>query len=196
RARGAEAGRRGGLSPRGGTDRHRRAGQARDGGRARLHTARADRTESPAAARRDEAGPRRAAATPEPQRQGGSPVIDGVNTSTTAQTDITSSAVKGGQMGKQEFLQLLVTQLRHQDPLNPSDPQDFAAQLAQFSTLEQLVNTGEQLKASAASDQALIQMFNSSSALNLIGKSVVAEGNGVTVPQGGGAVDVTFSVGG
>ena len=122
-------------------------------------------------------------------------MIDGVTTTSTAQTDITSSAVKGGQLGKQEFLQLLVTQLRHQDPLNPSDPQDFAAQLAQFSTLEQLVNIGDQLKESAATDQALIRMYNSSSALSLIGKSVVAEGNGVTVPQSG-AVDVTVAVGG
>lgn len=122
-------------------------------------------------------------------------MIDGVTTTSTAQTDVTSSAVKGGQLGKQEFLQLLVTQLRHQDPLNPSDPQDFAAQLAQFSTLEQLISIGDQLKQSTATDQALMQMYNSSSALNLIGKSVIAEGNGVTVPQSGD-VNVTVAVGG
>jgi flagellar basal-body rod modification protein FlgD len=122
-------------------------------------------------------------------------VIDGVSTMGTPQADIASSAIKGGQMGKQEFLQLLVTQLRNQDPLNPSDPQEFAAQLAQFSTLEQLVNIGDQLKESAASDQALIQMFNSSSALTLIGKSIVAEGNGVAVPQTGD-VNVIVGVGG
>lgn len=118
-------------------------------------------------------------------------MIDGVTTTSTPQADITSSAVKGGQLGKQEFLQLLVTQLRHQDPLNPSDPQDFAAQLAQFSTLEQLINIGDQLKQSTATDQALAQMFNASSALSLIGRNIIAEGDGVTVPDDG---DVSVTV--
>jgi len=42
------------------------------------------------------------------------------------------------QLGSQEFLQLLVTQLRYQDPLNPIDDRDFLAQLAQFTALEQM----------------------------------------------------------
>jgi flagellar basal-body rod modification protein FlgD len=121
-------------------------------------------------------------------------MIDGV-TMASAGTDVATAAVKGGQLGKQEFLQLLVTQLRHQDPLNPADPQEFAAQLAQFSTLEQLVNIGDQLKAAAASEQALMQMFNSSSALNLIGKNIIAEGAGVTVPLTGDT-KVQVAVGG
>ena len=121
-------------------------------------------------------------------------MIDGVTNSSAATTALTGG-VKGGEMGKEEFLQLLVTQLRHQDPLNPADPQEFAAQLAQFSTLEQLIGIGDQLKQSAASDQALMQMFNSSSALNLIGKNIVAEGDDVTVPQGG-ETTVQVAVGG
>ncbi|MEZ6059067.1 MAG: flagellar hook capping FlgD N-terminal domain-containing protein [Planctomycetaceae bacterium] len=49
-------------------------------------------------------------------------------------------------LGQQQFLNLLVTQLRNQDPLSPTDQQDFLAQLAQFSSLEQLqqVNAGLQ----------------------------------------------------
>jgi flagellar basal-body rod modification protein FlgD len=43
------------------------------------------------------------------------------------------------QMGKEEFLKLLVTQLAHQDPLNPMEDKEFVAQLAQFSSLEQLM---------------------------------------------------------
>lgn len=45
---------------------------------------------------------------------------------------------KNDQMDKFDFLQLLVTQLRYQDPLKPVDDRDFAAQLAQFSSLDQI----------------------------------------------------------
>jgi flagellar basal-body rod modification protein FlgD len=41
-------------------------------------------------------------------------------------------------MGQDDFLKLLVTQLQHQDPLNPIENQDFIAQTAQFTQLEQL----------------------------------------------------------
>ncbi|MGH7506590.1 MAG: flagellar hook assembly protein FlgD [Longimicrobiales bacterium] len=122
-------------------------------------------------------------------------MIDGVTTTSPAPPDVSTAAVKGGPLGKQEFLQLLVTQLRHQDPLNPADPQEFAAQLAQFSTLEQMINIGEQLERSAQVDQTLIQMINGQSALALIGKNIVAEGDQVTVPASGD-VSVQVSVGG
>ncbi len=45
-----------------------------------------------------------------------------------------------GELGKDDFLQLLITQLQHQDPMNPSSDQDFIAQIAQFSSLEQMKN--------------------------------------------------------
>ena len=57
----------------------------------------------------------------------------------------------GGKLGKQEFLQLLTTQLRYQDPMNPMEGQDMAAQLAQFSSVEQLVELNTQAKAQAKS---------------------------------------------
>jgi flagellar basal-body rod modification protein FlgD len=52
---------------------------------------------------------------------------------------------KKGDMGKTEFLQLLVAQLRHQDPMDPSDGKEMAAQLAQFSSVEQLVSMNDTL---------------------------------------------------
>src|SRR5690554_352678 len=46
-------------------------------------------------------------------------------------------------MGKDAFLQLLVNQLRHQDPLSPVDDKEFLAQMAQFSSLEQMQNLNQ-----------------------------------------------------
>ena len=51
----------------------------------------------------------------------------------------------GSIMGKNDFLMLLSAQLRHQDPLNPQSDSEFAAQLAQFSALEQMQNMSETL---------------------------------------------------
>ena len=45
------------------------------------------------------------------------------------------------------FFRLLVTQIQNQDPLNPQDPTAFVSQLAQFSSLEQLLEMGSSLKA-------------------------------------------------
>lgn len=65
------------------------------------------------------------------------------NSSTSANNAITSAA--GGAMGKDQFVKLLVTQMQNQDPLNPMDGKDLAAQLAQFSSVEQLINANTTL---------------------------------------------------
>jgi len=58
-----------------------------------------------------------------------------------------SAAASSGGVDKNMFLQLLVAQLRNQDPMNPSDGTQFVAQLAQFQQLEQTVNTGQDITA-------------------------------------------------
>jgi len=76
-------------------------------------------------------------------------------------------------MGKEDFLTLLVAQLQNQDPLNPDDPTEFTAQLAQFSSLEQLYNLNESM-AGLTTAQANSQKL---SALSLIGKEVSYNGS-------------------
>ena len=58
-----------------------------------------------------------------------------------------SSAANSLTPNTQTFLQLLVAQIKNQDPLNPSDGAQFVAQLAQFSQLEQTLNMAADLKA-------------------------------------------------
>ena len=65
-----------------------------------------------------------------------------------------SSLTNKNAMGQDEFLKMLVAQLKNQDPLNPMDGKDMAAQLAQFSTVEQLITMNKSMEAQAASATA------------------------------------------
>lgn len=87
------------------------------------------------------------------------------------------------ELGKDEFMQLLVTQLRNQDPMNPSNAQEFAAQLAQFSSLEQLINIGNALKEQSSIATSAIQSTNAASALNVIGRDVLAVSDRLAVGE-------------
>jgi flagellar basal-body rod modification protein FlgD len=64
----------------------------------------------------------------------------GASSSSTTSTDTS-------QVTKNMFLQLLVAQIKNQDPLNPSDGVQFLTQLAQFQQLEQSMNMGQDLSA-------------------------------------------------
>ena len=64
--------------------------------------------------------------------------INGIQASTASGAPQSAESRKAGELGKMDFLNLLVTQLRYQDPLNPIDDREFMAQLAQFSALEQM----------------------------------------------------------
>ena len=101
----------------------------------------------------------------------------------------------GGKMGKDEFLKLLVAQLKNQDPMNPSNGQEMAAQLAQFSSLEQLTQIGSTLETQGGYLQGVIGSLAASGAQQAIGKPIVAYGEHVYVPKEGQA-SVRFTAGG
>lgn len=90
--------------------------------------------------------------------------------STASGQGLAKSLTGGNNLGKEDFLKLLVTQLQNQDPLNPSDPTEFTAQLATFSSLEQLFTVNANLGKMAASSGDIERL----SALGLIGKEVVS----------------------
>lgn len=64
-------------------------------------------------------------------------------TANNAASALAATQNSNSKIGKDAFLQLLVTQLQHQDPTNPVDDSAFIAQLAQFSSLEQLTQIAE-----------------------------------------------------
>lgn len=82
-------------------------------------------------------------------------------------TGAASSAGAEQAMGKDAFMKLLVNQIKNQDPMAPTDNQQFIAQLAQFSSLEQMTTMNENIVGLAVLQQnnALLDQLTSSSAL-------------------------------
>lgn len=89
----------------------------------------------------------------------------------------TTTQSSSNALGKDAFLQLLVTQMKNQNPLDPQDNTQFVAQLAQFSSLESMQNltkTVDTIAANYQSSQAL-------QASSLVGRSVVVNAGSTTV---------------
>ena len=75
-------------------------------------------------------------------------------------------------LGKDDFLQLLTVQLRYQDPLNPMENTEFVAQMAQFSSLEQLQNMNQTMERSQGAEAELQAAFKNNLVTSLVGKAV------------------------
>ena len=118
---------------------------------------------------------------------------------------------RSGELNRDDFLQLLVAQLSNQDPTNPQNGHEFAAQLAQFSSVEQLTNISQTLAlhseqlallsegtaAAAGQQAALAEMIGDrttlSAATALIGQTVEAPGN-TTVYNGTDPAPLSFAL--
>ncbi|MCH7690150.1 MAG: flagellar hook assembly protein FlgD [candidate division Zixibacteria bacterium] len=111
-------------------------------------------------------------------------------------TDSRGNPIKTGsqqELGRNDFLQLLVTKLRYQDPLDPASDEDFVAQLAQFATLEQMEKISAGIESSTQWDFLQMQSINNMMAANLIGREVKADYRGLYL-QSDGEVTINFSV--
>lgn len=93
------------------------------------------------------------------------------DTNPTGVATATNSKTGNQALGKDAFLQMLVTQMQNQNPLDPQDNSEFVAQLAQFSSLEGITTLNETVTAISGN-------FKSSQALqasSLVGRSVVVQ---------------------
>lgn len=110
-------------------------------------------------------------------------------TTTTSSAFATQQAVEQN-LDRDDFLKLLVAQLKHQDPLAPQDNSEFVAQLAQFSSLEQVTAINDRLDLLSTQSRGL----SNTETVNLVGKQATVRGSIVTAKGSGTAVPVSFTL--
>jgi flagellar basal-body rod modification protein FlgD len=102
-----------------------------------------------------------------------------INATTTSGTS-TNPTSKNNTLNQADFLNIFVTQLKYQDPLQPMDNSQMASQMAQFSMVQSLNNMTESMKNMESSQAAV----NNLQAASLVGKKVEVKGNALTLSQG------------
>ncbi|MEJ2657228.1 MAG: flagellar hook assembly protein FlgD [Desulfobacterales bacterium] len=102
------------------------------------------------------------------------------STSSTA-NDQTSSNSGTDKIGMDQFLNLFIAQMKNQDPLNPMDSAEFTAQLAQFSSVEQLYGMNSKL---SNIEETLSSQSDQQDNLGYIGKTIKANDNTMIVEDG------------
>jgi flagellar basal-body rod modification protein FlgD len=107
----------------------------------------------------------------------GTPAV--INTATAATDKTAASKTKADEL-KNQFLGILLTQLQNQNPLDPMDTKEFTGQLAQFSSLEQQIDTNSKLDKLLSS----LQSNATTSAFTYIGKEATIESNMTTYQSG------------
>lgn len=118
--------------------------------------------------------------------------IGAISAQTQAQADSTK-VEDGNSFGKDKFLQLLVAQMKNQDPINPMDGKEFASQLAEFNSVEQLIGVNDGLSSLQDSQEMMRTEMSNSMAASLTGKHVRALSNRITL-EGGEDVNIQFEL--
>lgn len=98
------------------------------------------------------------------------------------------------ELGKDDFLKLLMAQLKHQDPMSPQDPSAFSSQLAQFSSLESMQNIEQVLQDQIDAGAYTTMAQKAALGASFIGKEVLVAGDAFQVTTKGPA-DLTVDIG-
>ena len=113
--------------------------------------------------------------------------IASIQSASTTKTTVNSSdgtTKLGDGLGKDSFLQLLMTQMRYQDPMNPADSSESIAQLAQFNSLEQMQNLNDNFT-------KMLKWSQMTEASSLIGKQIEANATQGVDKDNDGTFDTT-----
>ena len=101
-------------------------------------------------------------------------------------SESSASTLSANGIGQEDFLKILLTQLSYQDPLKPMDNQEFIAQMAQFTGLEQTRQLNDRA-------ESLLSLQSASQSIGLIGRTVeINASSGTSV---GAVTTITFSDG-
>ena len=125
-----------------------------------------------------------------------STVTSSTSTTASASASALSAMNSKSALGKDAFLKLLVAQLRNQDPQNPADSSQMAAQLAQFSSVEQLTNINETLTAQSTSQATLISQVAAGAMSGNIGRVVTASSDLLQLDGSGNETLLVTGIGG
>jgi flagellar basal-body rod modification protein FlgD len=119
-----------------------------------------------------------------------------ITPTTTTSTSSALTQATNSQLGKDTFLKLLAAQLQNQNPLNPTDDQQFLAQMAQMSEVEQVTNLAQSQQQATSSQQMTeavsligrtVTWLDASGTQSAVVESVQAGANGPTITAGGQA---------
>lgn len=116
-------------------------------------------------------------------------MIDPVGSSGSTAATVAAGTKSNESIDQRQFLLLFIEQLKHQDPLSPLEPDQLTAQLAQFSSLEQLTGINTRLDALTGTTEQQV----GTTLLGLLGREVVYRGDRFAI-EGGQAPEVAYTL--